>query len=120
MAIFNSKGTISSMSEVVSGRSAKGNDWSRMTIMMDISGYQGSISKLVINVGTERVEDVLKFKGGDKVEVGWTIYAREWKEKWYNNVDLVNIQGVGQASAPAAPAPDENSLEPQNGDLPWD
>lgn len=102
MALYYSKGTISHMSEVTSGTSTSGRDWARMTIMIDIPGYQGSISKLSFQVGTDRISDVQEFKVGDKVEVGWSIYAREWNGKWYNNVDLVNIKSQGtQAAAPA-------------------
>ena len=115
------------MSEIKSGTSTSGRDWARMTIMIDIPGYQGSISKLSFQVGTDRISDVQEFKVGDKVEIGWSIYAREYNGRWYNNVDLVNIKSQGvQAAAPApSPAPKSLSdipaaeLEPQEDDLPF-
>ena len=127
MALYYSKGTISHMSEITSGTSTSGRDWARMTIMIDIPGYQGSISKLAFQVGTDRISDVQEFKVGDKVEIGWSIYAREYKGRWYNNVDLVNIKSQGvQADAPApTPAPRSLNnipaaeLEPQEEDLPF-
>lgn len=127
MALYYSKGTISHMSEVTSGISTSGRGWARMIIMIDIPGYQGSISKLSFQVGTDRISDVQEFKVGDKVEIGWSIYAREYNGKWYNNVDLVNIKSQGvQAAAPAqTPAPRSlnnipaSDLEPQEGDLPF-
>ena len=128
MALYYSKGTISYMSEITSGTSTSGRDWARMTIMIDIPGYQGSISKLSFQVGTDRISDVQEFKVGDKVEIGWSIYAREYKGRWYNNVDLVNIKSLGvQADAPSpspAPAPavepyPANCFEPQSDDLPF-
>lgn len=127
MALYYSKGTISHMSEIKSGTSTSGRDWARMTIMIDIPGYQGSISKLSFQVGTDRISDVQEFKVGDKVEIGWSIYAREYNGRWYNNVDLVNIKSQGvQAAAPApSPAPKSLSdipaaeLEPQDEDLPF-
>ena len=127
MALYYSKGTISYMSEITSGTSTSGRDWARMTIMIDIPGYQGSISKISFQVGTDRISDVQEFKIGDKVEIGWSIYAREYKGRWYNNVDLVNIKSLGvQADAPA-PTPATRSLndipaselEPQADDLPF-
>ena len=122
MALYYSKGTISYMSEITSGTSTSGRDWARMTIMIDIPGYQGSISKLSFQVGTDRISDVQEFKIGDKVEIGWSIYAREYKGRWYNNVDLVNIKSLGvQADAPAPavePYP-ANCFEPQSDDLPF-
>ena len=122
MALYYSKGTISYMSEITSGTSTSGRDWARMTIMIDILGYKGSISKLSFQVGTDRISDVQEFKVGDKVEIGWSIYAREYNGRWYNNVDLVNIKSAdAQKSIPLpaeepAPAAD---LEPQEGDLPF-
>ena len=126
MALYYSKGTISHMSEIKRGTSTSGRDWARMTIMIDIPGYQGSISKLSFQVGTDRISDVQEFKVGDKVEIGWSIYAREYNGRWYNNVDLVNIKSQGvQAAAPApSPAPQTKNisaaeLEPQDEDLPF-
>ena len=122
MALYYSKGTISHMSEITSGTSTSGRDWARMTIMIDIPGYQGSISKLAFQVGTDRISDVQEFKVGDKVEIGWSIYAREYKGRWYNNVDLVNIKS--QEVQGAEPAPQTKNiltseLEPQEEDLPF-
>ena len=127
MALYYSKGTISHMSEITSGTSTSGRDWARMTIMIDIPGYHGAISKLSFQVGTDRISDVQEFKVGDKVEIGWSIYAREYNGRWYNNVDLVNIKSQGvQADAPApTPAPRSLNnipaaeLEPQDEDLPF-
>ena len=127
MALYYSKGTISHMSEITSGTSTSGRDWARMTIMIDIPGYQGAISKLSFQVGTDRISDVQEFKVGDKVEIGWSIYAREYNGRWYNNVDLVNIKSQGvQADAPApTPAPRSLNnipaaeLEPHEEDLPF-
>lgn len=122
MALYYTKGTISHMSEVTTGTSKNGREWARMSIMLDIPGFQGSITKVIFQVGTDRVDNVLEYKVGDKVEIGWSIYAREWNGKWYNNVDLVNIKFAdAQKSTPLpaeepAPAAD---LEPQEGDLPF-
>lgn len=91
MAIYYSKGTISHLSEVESGVSRSGKEWQKMTLILEIPGYQGSVTKQVFQVFGRAVDEVLDFAEGDRVEVGWTMYAREWKEKWYNSVDLVNI-----------------------------
>ena len=126
MALNYTKGTISHMSEVTSGTSKNGYDWARQTILIDIPGYQGSITKLSLQASNEMVDELNNYNVGDKVEVGWSIYAREWNGKWYNNVDLVNIKSLGvQADAPApAPAPavepyPANCFEPQSDDLPF-
>lgn len=120
MALNYSKGTISYMSEITSGTSQSGRDWARMNIMLDIPGFQGSISKITFQVGTDRITDVQEFKVGDKVEIGWSIYAREYKGRWYNNVDLVNIKSQGAAeAAPKVTNIPASELQPQKDDLPW-
>ena len=123
MALYYTKGTISHMSEVTTGTSKNGREWARMSIMLDIPGFQGSITKVIFQVGTDRVDNVLEYKVGDKVEIGWSIYAREWNDKWYNNVDLVNIKSADAQKSIPIPAKEETApaaeLEPQEGDLPF-
>lgn len=111
MALYQSKGTISDMSEVQSGTSQSGYQWQRMTLLLEIPGYQGQVSKQCFQVSGDAVNDVLLFSIGDKVEVSFSVYAREWNGKWYNNVDLVKIKAQDGAkpqpapAQPAAPAP---------------
>ena len=123
MALYYTKGTISHMSEVTTGTSKNGREWARMSIMLDVPGFQGSIIKVIFQVGTDRVDNVLEYKVGDKVEIGWSIYAREWNGKWYNNVDLVNIKSADAQKSIPIPAKEEPApaaeLEPQEGDLPF-
>ena len=122
MALNYSKGTISYMSEIVSGTSNSGREWARMSVMIDIPGYQGAVTKIIFQVDTNRISEGKKFKVGDKVEIGWSIYAREWNGRWFNNVDLVNIKS--QEGTTAAPSQNINNipaaeLEPQEGDMPF-
>lgn len=129
MATYKTIGTIVERSEIAKGTSRNGNEWQRMHIILEIPGYKGSTYKQVFQVYNEDVRNVGIYSIGDKVEVTWSMYAREWNGKWYNNVDLVQITLVdsqnGHAPAPVqdpAPAPrqDKNeSLEPQADDLPF-
>lgn len=135
MALNYTKGTISHMSEVTSGTSKNGYDWARQTILIDIPGYQGSITKLSLQASNEMVNELNSYDVGDKVEVAWSIYAREWNGKWYNNVDLVKIKFQGETeeenaartSRPApAPAPQTRNIPAEDldpaahgDDLPW-
>lgn len=128
MALYQTRGTISEMSEVQSGTSQNGFQWQRMTIILDIPGFQGSIIKQAFQVIGDDVNDVLLYNIGDKVEVSWSLYARNWNGKWYNNVDLVKIKhqedNRSQQAAPAAapkPQPKQESLNPEENpdDLPF-
>ena len=119
MALYQSKGRISEMSEVQSGTSQSGFEWQRMTLTIEIPGFQGSVFKQVFQVSNEHVKEVLLFNIGDRVEVAWSMYAREWNGRLYNNVDLVKISAQDQ---PAESAPAESAIPPEgipNDDLPW-
>ena len=105
MALYTSKGRISDMSEVVSGVSQNGNQWQRMTIVLEIPGFMGSVFKQAFQVNGDSVNDVLLYSIGEKVEISWSMYAREWNGKWYNNVDLVKIKYQDDAQPAPAPQP---------------
>lgn len=128
MALYQSRGTISDMSDVQSGTSKNGYQWQRMTLTLEIPGYQGSVTKQVFSVNGDDVDNVLLYSIGDKVEVSWSMYARNWNGKWFNNVDLVRIkrqETKQDAPAPASPAQaapqSQESLDPADNpnDLPF-
>lgn len=121
MAIYYSRGRISEMSEVLTGTSKSGNEWRRMSLTLEIPGYQGSVTKQVFQVFGDVVDDVLDRKIGDRVEVGWTMYAREWKGRFYNNVDLVNITDQEEKEAQPKKTAKTEALNPAShqDDLPF-
>lgn len=103
------KGTISQIGEVKSGTSQNGNTWQRTTLMLDIQGYQSSFYKIILQVSGSKVDDVLQFAEGEKVEVGYSVYAREYEGRWYNNVDLCTIKSQDEqeeTETEAEPAPE--------------
>ena len=105
MAIYQSRGRISDMSEVQSGTSKNGYEWQRMTITLEIPGFQGSVFKQVFQVSGDDVNDVCLYNIGDRVEISWSMYAREWNGRWYNNVDLVKIKSLDEQKQEKNPAP---------------
>lgn len=118
MALYTTKGRIAHISDVQSGTSKNGYEWQRCTLLLEVPGFQGMVSKQVFEVQGESVADVNKFKAGDRVEVSWSMYAKEYNEKWYNHIYLVNITPLEErvsAPAKAAPAPTpkkKESLDP--------
>ena len=89
------------MSEVQSGTSKNGYEWQRMTLVLEIPGYQGAVIKQAFQVTGDDVKEVLLLSIGDEVEVSFAIYARNWNGKWYNNVELVKINSLEEKPAPA-------------------
>lgn len=104
MALFQSRGRICEMSEVQSGTGKNGYQWHRMFIVLEIPGHQGSVTKQCFHVTGDGCDDVQEFKVGDKVEVSFTMYAREWNGKWYNNVDLIKIKPQEEQKPPVVDA----------------
>lgn len=111
MALNYFKGSVANIGEVTRGTGSTGKEWARMNLLIEVAGYQGSTYKIQFNVGTDRIEDVLKFKVGDKVDIACSIYAREWNGKWYNNLDLVNIKPQEAQTSGSAPAPTTEQVE---------
>ena len=148
MALNRVKGIISHMGEIQQGTSQNGYDWARQIIVLDVASFNGTFSKIALTAQNQRVDDLQNYQIGDRVEVGYSVTAREWDGKWFNNVDLISINffdEVAQAApaptpapaprqvAPAAPAaqrrvarparttplvPPGTNLEPQDDDLP--
>ena len=119
MALYYSKGTISFISEVKTGTSQSGFLWKNCDLTLDVPGFQGSITKQVFRASGDKVDLVLKYKVGDRVQVGFTLYAREWNNRLFNNVDIVTITTESGAvtleehnlkQAQAAPQTDEADL----------
>ena len=132
MALYHSRGRISEMSEVKSGTTQSGYEWQRMTLTIEVPGFQGSVYKQVFSVSGDHVKEVSLHNIGDRVDITWSMYAREFNGRLYNNVDLVKIetpdytkQDAPTEEAPVNPHLQEltgegvaNSDTPDN-DLPW-
>lgn len=104
MALNYVKGTISHMGEVQQGTSQNGYGWARQVIVLDVASFNGTFSKIALTAQNQRVDELASYQIGDKVEIGYSVTAREWDGKWFNNVDLVNIKLLDE-TAPSAPAP---------------
>lgn len=133
MALNYVKGIISQFGQVESGTTQNGNSWSRQVVVLDVAGFGNTYSKIALTAQNQRVEELQNYQIGDRVEVGYSVTAREWNGKWFNNVDLVNINFMEEV-APVAPAPAPRqvarsarttplvppgaNLEPQDDDLP--
>lgn len=106
MALNYVKGVISHMGEIQQGTSQGGFDWARQVIVIDVHSFNGSFTKIALTAQNQRVDDLQEYQIGDRVEIGYSVTAREYQGKWFNNIDLVNIKFLDEvASAPAAPAP---------------
>lgn len=126
MAFINDKGVLTWKSEVETGTSKNGNPWAKQTIVVSREGVNAPYDKVALSVFGARVNDTERCNIGDKVEITYSVSAREYNGRWYNDISLYKIepqvkapaQSPAQVSYPAN-AINEESLEPQPGDLPF-
>lgn len=119
MALITEKGIITFKSEVDTGISKNGNSWSRQTIVVSREGVIAPYDKVALSVFGDKVVDSEKCRVGDKVEITYSISAKEYNGRWYNDVSLYRIDlQEAKTQIWQRPAPEE-SLEPQSDDLPF-
>lgn len=104
MALNYVRGTISHKGELQQGTSQNGNDWARQVVVVESPSFNGSFTKIALTALNQRVDDLMNYQIGDRVEIGYSVTAREYQGKWFNNVDLVTIKFMEEV-AQAAPAP---------------
>lgn len=118
---YYTKGKVYEQGSIAEGTSASGNRWQRMTLVIDVQIGQYT-KKMALQVMTGNIADVMSFKAGDNVEVGWDVSSREYTNKdgirsWFTQVDLRSIKAAG------VPAPQQTTPiaagEPQEDDLPF-
>lgn len=113
MALNRVKGIVSHMGEIQQGTSQSGYDWARQIIVLDVASFNGTFSKIALTAQNQRVDDLQGFQIGDRVEVGYSVTAREWEGKWFNNVDLISINFLDEvAQAAPTPTPEPRQVAP--------
>lgn len=112
MALNRVKGIISHMGEIQQGTSQNGYDWARQIIVLDVASFNGTFSKIALTAQNQRVDELADFQIGDRVEVGYSVTAREWDGKWFNNVDLVSINFLEEAAPAPVPVPAPQTARP--------
>lgn len=114
MALNYVKGIISQFGEMQQGTSQNGYDWSRQVVVLEVASFNNTFSKIALTAQNQKVDDLANYQVGDRVEVGYSVIAREYQGKWFNNVDLVSINFIEEfaPAAPATPAPQVAPVAP--------
>lgn len=104
MAIFYERGTIAVLGEIKSRVSqTTGETYNSCQIVVHVPGPQNSLRPLALEVGNTRINDIMPYKTGDKVEVGFVVCSREWQSRWYTQADLINIKPMASTTSPQIP-----------------
>lgn len=114
MGIVTEKGKLFIKGEVKTGQSASGNQWANQQIVVEVYGFNNSIKRVALQTNkTDILYALEELPLGAEIEIKYSVSAREWNGKWYNNVELVSLEPIkanAKPSAPvAAPAPTPES-----------
>lgn len=82
---------------IESGTSESG-EWERRTIVVETVGDERKLIALDC-FGQRRVRELDRIEDGQLLEVTFTIEARQHEMRWYNRVNLVNIQPYAKEGA---------------------
>ena len=121
MGFITEKGVLTYKRQVETGTSKSGNTWQKQTIVVSRENVNAPYDKVALSVFGDKVNDSERCRVGDKVEITYSISAKEYNGKWYNDVSLYKIVSYAPFARPAqeaAPAAFSQDNEPQ-GDLPF-
>ena len=111
MITIKFRGTIDSIGEVKGGISQKtGKEWKMVDVIFDVPEGRYS-DKIIMTASNEVVDEVLDCRIGEEVAVEAYIYAREYNDRMYNNVNLFKLYRHS-AARPAAPASTPQATAP--------
>ncbi len=104
------KGRITKILEVESGTSKAGKEWKKQNFVID-TGDQYNPEVCFQVFGDDNVTNLTKFnKVGDEVKVNFNVSSREYKEKYFHNLDAWRIskaEGVAETSVKEEPIEDD-------------
>lgn len=79
------------------GTSARG-PWAKQDFIVEYQDGQYTEKACLQVFGTDRVKELENYQVGDKVKVILKIQAREFNNKWYNDIRVRKITRVGEES----------------------
>lgn len=79
------KGKIVKKLEVQSGISKAGKDWKKQTVVVDTGDDFNNI--IAVSAFGDKVEQLDKLQEGMNVIISCNVYSREYKGKYYHNID---------------------------------
>ena len=108
---LTTKGTISKILPVESGKTKDGKEWSKLTFVLDTKAQYNPLIAFTV-FGAEKIENFNKYnKEGQEVEVSFNVSSREYEGKYFHNVDAWKIMSVkAEAGVQIDSEPSDDSL----------
>jgi len=112
---------IREVTDNTSGTSQAGKDWRKATVIIDQE--DGNYTETyAVQAFDDKIDVVSKYVG-EKVDIKFTIKAREYNGRWYNDLRFQYVSPVEQAKPEQAPAPKPAPApakeDDPDGDLPF-
>ena len=101
-------GILKEVLEVQSGTSKAGKDWQKQEFVID-TGDQFNPIMCFGAFGEDKVNKLKEFKVGDSIEIEFNVQCREFKGKYYTNLDAWKIDKAATDAMPT-PASDTDDL----------
>ena len=80
------KGKLVKMLKLETGVSKSGKEWKKQTVVVD-NGEEFNNLIAVSAFGEEKIKDLNKLQEGMTVSILCNVYSREYKGKYYHNID---------------------------------
>ena len=102
---------------ITSGTSQSGKDWKKATVIIEQA--DGNYTETyAIQAFDDRIDVVSNFVG-QAVDIKFTIKAREYNGRWYNDLRFQYVSPVEQTTSAPAPTPAPEPEDNPDGDLPF-
>ena len=105
------KGRIKSILDVESGTSKAGKGWRKQSFVVD-TGAQYNPDVCFGVFGDDKIDMLSRFNPGAEVEVSFNISSREYKGKFYHNIDAWKIDPIGNQAPAGGNTPPPPTQEP--------
>lgn len=112
------------VTDITSGTSQAGKDWRKATVVIEQA--DGNYTETYAIQAFDDKIDVVSNYVGQKVDIKFTIKAREYNGRWYNDLRFQYVSPVEQVDKPQpvqahapAPAPAPEKEDDTNDDLPF-
>ena len=106
------EGTLRQKLAVQSGQSARG-AWAKQEFVLEVPDGNYSSQACFTAWGQDKVQELAKYREGDRVKVSFNLKSREYNGRWYNDLQMWKIApAIPQQTAPAAPSYPAPSVPP--------
>ena len=106
------------VTDITSGTSQAGKDWRKATVVIEQA--DGSYTETYAIQAFDDKIDVVSNYVGQKVDIKFTIKAREYNGRWYNDLRFQYVTAQENKTAPApAPKPAPAKEDDPDADLPF-